>query len=158
MSQSTMSLSCRRHVSLVEPVLSRRQSVLLKDAASTVSPVRPEPANPRCHVEYPTTESYQVHWHIFVRFFFVYTNPSNEFFRLHEQNTYRLDAELFACWTFCLLLLLLLLFLSVINSFKTRIFHEYHQSVKQFGSRSGPTVSSSRSGSKLFPKVVSRRH
>ena len=65
-----------------------------------------------------------------------YTYPSNEFFRLHELNTYRLDAEPFACWTFCFLLLLLLLFLSVIYSFKTRIFHEYHQSVKQFGSRS----------------------
>ena len=39
-----------------------------------------------------------------------------------------------------------------------KIFQEYHQSVKQFGSRSGPTFCRARSGSKLFAKIISRRH
>ena len=36
-------------------------------------------------------------------------------------------------------------------------FFQYHQSVKQFGSRSGPTFCRARSGSKLFAKVNSRQ-
>ena len=39
-----------------------------------------------------------------------------------------------------------------INYFK-KFFQEYHQSVKQFGSRSGPTFCLAWSGSKLFTKV-----
>ena len=42
-----------------------------------------------------------------------------------------------------------------INFFKI-IFQEYHQSVKQFRSRSGPTFRRAWSGSKLFAKVISR--
>ena len=34
--------------------------------------------------------------------------------------------------------------------------HWYHQSVKQFGSRSGPTFCRAYSGSKLFAKIISR--
>ena len=41
------------------------------------------------------------------------------------------------------------------NFFK-QIFQEYHQSVKQFGSRSGLTFCRAWSGSKLFAKVISR--
>ena len=41
-----------------------------------------------------------------------------------------------------------------INLFK-KFFQEYYQSVKQFGSRSGPTDCRSWSGSKLFAKVIS---
>ena len=44
---------------------------------------------------------------------------------------------------FCRLWIILIIF------FLKNIFLEYHQSVKQFGSRSGPT--------KLFAKVISRR-
>ena len=40
----------------------------------------------------------------------------------------------------------------------TKFFQEYYQSVKQFGSRSGPTFCRGWSGSKLFAKVVCRRH
>ena len=36
-------------------------------------------------------------------------------------------------------------------------FHEHYQSVKKFGSRSGPTFCQSSSGSKMFAKVISRR-
>ena len=42
-----------------------------------------------------------------------------------------------------------------INFFEI-FFQEYHQSVKQFGSRSGPTFCRAWSGSKLFAKVISR--
>ena len=38
-----------------------------------------------------------------------------------------------------------------------KLFQEYHQSVNQFGSRSGPTLCRAWSGSKLFVKVISRR-
>ena len=44
--------------------------------------------------------------------------------------------------------------------FFKKIFQEYHQSVKQFGSRSGPTGPTfcpAWSGSKLFAKVISRQ-
>ena len=41
--------------------------------------------------------------------------------------------------------------------FYKKIFQEYHQSVKQFGLRSGSTFFRARSGSKLFAKVISRR-
>ena len=47
-------------------------------------------------------------------------------------------------------------FLLKSNFFK-EILQEYHQSVKQFGSRSGPTFCWAWSGSKLFAKVISRR-
>ena len=40
--------------------------------------------------------------------------------------------------------------------FSKKIFPEYHQSVKQFGSRSGPTFCQAWSGSKLFAKVISK--
>ena len=43
-----------------------------------------------------------------------------------------------------------------INFFK-KFFHKHYQSVKKFGSRSGPTICWSWSGSKLFAKVISRR-
>ena len=42
------------------------------------------------------------------------------------------------------------------NFFK-KISQEYHQSVKQSGSRSGPTFCRAWSGTKLFAKVISRR-
>ena len=42
--------------------------------------------------------------------------------------------------------------------FFENFFQEYHQSVKQFGSRSGPTSCRAWSGSKLFAKVINRRH
>ena len=42
------------------------------------------------------------------------------------------------------------------NFFK-KIFQEHYQSVKQFGSRSGPMFCQSWSGSKLFAKVMIRR-
>ena len=40
--------------------------------------------------------------------------------------------------------------------FFKNIFQEYHQCVKQFGSRSGPKFCRAWSGSKLFAKVISR--
>ena len=39
-----------------------------------------------------------------------------------------------------------------------KFIQEYDQSVKQFGSRSGPTICRAWSGSKLFAKMISRRH
>ena len=42
------------------------------------------------------------------------------------------------------------------NFFK-KFFQEYHPSVEQFGSRSGPTICRAWSGSKLFAKVFCRR-
>ena len=51
----------------------------------------------------------------------------------------------------------LLIFFFKINFFE-KYFHEYHQSVKQFGPRSGPTLCRAWSGSKLFAKFISRRH
>ena len=42
------------------------------------------------------------------------------------------------------------------NNFFQKLFQEYHQSVKQFRSRSGLTFCRVWSGSKLFAKVVSR--
>ena len=51
-------------------------------------------------------------------------------------------------------------FFFLINFFqkkkKKKCFQEYHQSVKQFGARSGPTFCWAWSGSKLFAKVMSR--
>ena len=44
-----------------------------------------------------------------------------------------------------------------INFFE-KFFLEYHLNVKQFGSRSGPTLCRAWSGSKLFAKVISSRH
>ena len=41
--------------------------------------------------------------------------------------------------------------------FFKQIFQEYHQSVKKFGPRFGPTICRAWSGSKLFAKVISRR-
>ena len=41
-------------------------------------------------------------------------------------------------------------------TFLKKIFREYHQSIKQFGSRSGPTFCQAGSGFKLFAKVISR--
>ena len=38
-----------------------------------------------------------------------------------------------------------------------KFFQENHQGVKQFGSRSCPTICRAGSGSKLFAKVISRR-
>ena len=64
-----------------------------------------------------------------------------------------LHAEIFFhyfCW--------LLIFLFKINFFEN-FFQEYHQSVKQFKTRSGPTkiLSGLISGSKLFVKVIMQR-
>ena len=42
------------------------------------------------------------------------------------------------------------------DHFKT-IFQGHDQSIKQFGSRSGPTLCRVWSGSKLFAKIISRR-
>ena len=42
-------------------------------------------------------------------------------------------------------------------TFFKKTFQEYHQCIKQFGSRSGPTFCRGWSGSKLFAKVISRR-
>ena len=63
---------------------------------------------------------------------------------------------LFACWVILLLCCRLLIFFKI-NFFKI-FFQEYYQSVKQFGSRSGPKKCRSWSGSKLFAKVISRQH
>ena len=49
----------------------------------------------------------------------------------------------------------LLIFSKIVFFFK---FLEYSQSVKQFGSRSGPMFCQAWSGSKLFAKFISRRH
>ena len=55
-----------------------------------------------------------------------------------------------------------MLFCSVLifskSNFFKNFFQEYHQSVKQFGFRSGPTFCRAWSGSKLFAKVISRWH
>ena len=56
----------------------------------------------------------------------------------------------FAC--FCHLLI------SFKIHFFEKLFKEYHQNFKQFGSRSGWTFCPAWSGSKLFAKVISRRH
>ena len=55
----------------------------------------------------------------------------------------------FSCFFSCLLTFF------KINFFK-KFSQEYYQSVKRFGSRSEPTFCQSWSGSKLFPKVISR--
>ena len=57
----------------------------------------------------------------------------------------------FAC--FCRLLILF-----QINFSKKKSFQEYHQSVKQLESSSGPTFGRAWSDSKLFANVISRRH
>ena len=59
---------------------------------------------------------------------------------------------------FCILFCCLWIFFFEINFFqkKKKNFEEYHQSVKQFGSRSGPTFCRAWSGSKQFAKIVSR--
>ena len=44
------------------------------------------------------------------------------------------------------------------STFFEKFFQKYQQSVKQFGSRSGPTFCRVWSGSKLSAKVISRRH
>ena len=63
---------------------------------------------------------------------------------------------LFACWVISFFFFFVICgFFSKINFFK-KIFQEYHQSVKQFGFRSGPTFCQAWSGSKLFVKVISR--
>ena len=54
-------------------------------------------------------------------------------------------------WFFCRLLI----FFKI--NFLEKFFQEQYKSVKQFGSRSGPTLCWSWSGSKLFSKVISRR-
>ena len=51
----------------------------------------------------------------------------------------------------------LLIFFFKISFFKN-LFQEYYQRVKQFGSRPGPIFCQAWSGSKLFAKVISRRH
>ena len=56
----------------------------------------------------------------------------------------------FSCFCCCLLTFF------KINFFK-KLFQEHFQSVKWFGSRSGPTFCRSRSGSKLLTKIISRR-
>ena len=43
------------------------------------------------------------------------------------------------------------------NTFSADLFREYHQSAKQLGSRSGPTLDRAWSGSKLFANVITRR-
>ena len=49
--------------------------------------------------------------------------------------------------------------LSFLNiNFFEKFFQEFHQSVKQFGSRSGPMFCRAKSGSKLFVTLISRRH
>ena len=50
----------------------------------------------------------------------------------------------------------LLIFFKI--DFFKKFFQEYNQSVKQFGSRSGPTFRRAWSGSKLFAKFIGRRH
>ena len=65
----------------------------------------------------------------------------------------------FACFFFCRLWIFSLLFFFfffLIKLYK-KSFGIYHQSVKQFGSRSGPMFCRAWSGSKLFAKVISRR-
>ena len=53
---------------------------------------------------------------------------------------------------FCLLLIF------VQNNFFEKFFQKNHQSVKQFGSRSGQAFCQAWSGFKLFAKFISRRH
>ena len=61
--------------------------------------------------------------------------------------------------TLCIILhaLFLCCFFFKINFFE-KLFQEHNQSVKQFGSRSGLTFCQAWSASKLFAKVISRRH
>ena len=61
----------------------------------------------------------------------------------------------FAYSVFGMLFSRLLIFFKI-NIFDN-FFQEYHQSVKQFGSRSGRTKCPAWSGSKLFAKVITRR-
>ena len=56
------------------------------------------------------------------------------------------------CHVFCCLLILFKI------NFSEKFFQEYHLSVKQIGSRSGPTFCRAWSGSNLFAKAMSRRH
>ena len=44
------------------------------------------------------------------------------------------------------------------NQLFGKLFQEYHQSGKQFGSSSGPTFCRALCGSRLFAKVTSRQH
>ena len=48
-------------------------------------------------------------------------------------------------------------FFIFLNNFFKNIYREYYQSVKQFGSGSGPTFCRAWSGSKRFAEVISRR-
>ena len=56
----------------------------------------------------------------------------------------------------CMLFCRLLIFFKI--TFFKKLFQQYHQSVKQFGSRSGPTFCRTWTGTKLFAKIISRRH
>ena len=66
------------------------------------------------------------------------------------------------CTLFCHLRIVLFFFFFFVClffklTFSKKIFQEYHQSVKQFGSRSGPTFCRAWYGSKLFAKVIRRQ-
>ena len=71
----------------------------------------------------------------------------------------------FSCFFFCLFCFFVVYGLFFKLTFskkkkkkkKKKTFQEYHQGVKQFGFRSGPTFCRSWSWSKLFAKVISRR-
>ena len=57
---------------------------------------------------------------------------------------------------FSMFFCLLLIFFKI--NFFEKFIQKYDQSVKQFGSRSGPTFCRTWSGFKLFAKVISRLH
>ena len=97
-----------------------------------MTPVRLEPAAPLSRVKHSTTEP----------------------LRSHSQDLWSFNT----CWIIFLLLLLSAFFFKI--SFFQKILSATQslcQSVKRFGSRSGRILCRSRSGSKLFAKVISRQ-
>ena len=65
---------------------------------------------------------------------------------------------LLACWVILQVFWCRLLIFSPKLTFLKKFFREYHQAVKQFGSRSGPTKCQAWSESKLFANIISRRY
>ena len=80
------------------------------------------------------------------------SSGSKLFTKVISRRHWEIKVKLFACWVCCCLLTFF-----IITFFK-KSFQEHVQSVKQFEIRSGPTFCRSWSRSKLFVKVISRRH
>ena len=81
-----------------------------------------------------------------------YTHTGSDFIHYADTRT----SELFACWVILHAFLSTVVFFLKVT-FSKKNLQEYHQSVKQFGSRSGQTFCPAWSGSLLFAMVISRQ-